>query len=104
MNAIAPIDLESLAPIRQQQASCAALQAIIDTAIAAVTKLDFPLGWPTGGYDQPSALDLLSDLLPTQTTREMEDEEAMQMANARGDLVVDPGFNMRAFWNDMGCR
>jgi hypothetical protein len=76
-------DLNAQVLIHHQQASCAALAVILETAAAGLAKLDFPLGYPRTGHDQDTALDLLRDLMPTQTEAEMAIETEVRDAEAR---------------------
>lgn len=48
------------------------LKLILQEAREAIEKLDLPLKWPNEHYDQQATLDMLTDLMPTQTLKEME--------------------------------
>jgi hypothetical protein len=76
-------DVNAQVLIHHQQASCAELAVILETAAAGLAKLDFPLGYPAAGHDQEAALDLLRDLMPTQTESEMTLETEVRDAEAR---------------------
>lgn len=59
--------------IRQQQDITNRLRTILQTALAAVEALpELPLDWPTRGHDRETTLDLLREMMPTQTERDME--------------------------------
>lgn len=85
-------DLTARATIRQQEADCAALAAALETAIATVGKLSFPLGAPAKGYYPDDIIGTLRDMMPTQTRAEMVAATEVDPDVARLNTV--------GFWND----
>lgn len=87
------LDVEAAALIRQQTAECTVLNTAIDTFIATVTPLTFPLGPPTRGYDVESILATAEEMRPTQTERQMAERTEELDAERRG--------NVHEFWGEV---
>lgn len=92
MNYIADINL--LAHTRQQESETAALDAILQTAIAAVRLLSPPAGWPNEQHDQASTIDALEQLRPN---RDVEIVDDMTPAERRFD-ALQQGNDARRGW------
>lgn len=67
--------------IATQERSCDALRTALETAIATIDALEFPLGSPADGYDVPHFVSILREMLPTQTASEMADAAADKVAD-----------------------
>lgn len=74
------LDIERLARTRQQESETAALDAILQTAIAAVRALNFPAGWPNMQHDQASTIDALEQLRPNRDVEIEDDVTAAERA------------------------
>lgn len=92
MNYIADISL--LAHTRQQESETAALDAILQAAIAAVRTLSPPAGWPNEQHDQASTIDALEQLRPN---RDAEIEDDVTAAERRFD-ALQQGNDARRGW------
>lgn len=66
-----------------QAITASILLKIIEKARREIEALDFPLNWPNKHYDRQATLDMLTDLMPDQTIREMELEAEVRRAETR---------------------
>lgn len=74
---------EDRAAVVKQMFIGAELAMILKGAHEAIAALDFPLNWPNKHYDRQATLDMLTDLMPAQTIREMELEAEVRRAETR---------------------
>lgn len=56
---------------------------ILMEAREAIAALEFPICWPNKHYDQKDTLDMLTDLAPDQTPKELELEAEVRRAEMR---------------------
>lgn len=61
------------------------LALILQEAQDKIERLEFPLNWPNKHYDRQATLDMLTDLMPSQTAAEMELEAEVRRAETRAN-------------------
>lgn len=74
---------EDRAAVIRQMLTASSLLLILKEAQAAIEALDFPLNWPNKHYDRQATIDMLTDLMPVQTIKEMELEAEVRRAETR---------------------